>query len=112
MSTKTRKRSKVEYWFLVSPKTKKVHTCFITSDSVNVPFYLSEDTQWECLTIGYKYGAIGNTWDYDESTRSLRKRKVSRTKFIDHVVEIEKKYKMEISIRTTWGTNASQSSDT
>ncbi len=106
MSTQKPRKPKIEYWFLFSPETKKVHSCFITNDSVNVPFYLSEDSEWQCLTIGYKYGAKGNTWDYDEDDRLLRKRKVSRTTFMDHIVEIEKKYKMDIFVSSKWGTNA------
>lgn len=99
MSTKTKRKSDVTYW-----RSMTAYSWWVLDGSNNTPTKIG--AFHNTLIVSYDYDVPDNTYNSDRPVQ------VTKKIFMAKMKELQDKYGVKFSIKTEWGTNASQSSDT
>lgn len=102
MSTKTKRKSDVTYWQYANDSS----CIFVLTEKWQTPTFI---TNFSYLQVEYDYNCAENTYKQTHSGGVVQ---ITEKEFMDFVKRAQAKYGVKFSIKTEWGTNASQSSDT
>lgn len=104
MSTKTKRKSDVRYWLRNEDAPFLTPCAFVTDEQYRTTIFISD---FVTLEIQYNYFCGAASTEYEKGATQ-----VSKAKFMRHIKALQIKYGVKFSIKTKWGTNANQSSDT